>query len=346
MKQYIGLVRDKSISMRGHAKKALEDYNSNIDIIKRNAATFDIDTIVSVVDCGGPGVKDAVINSSVNSLKVLTTYDTPGGSTPLYDSIGRVIDILKSVPDKDDKNVSFLVMVITDGEENASIKWNNYSLGGAIQGLQNSDRWTFTFRVPRGYGQNIVNNLNIPIGNVVEWEQTEKGWREATTVNQDSVAAYYHTRSTGQTATRNFFTNIDTGKMKTDIKKLQDFSDEIKSYTVTIRDAIKKSAKGVACIDILPFVEKKTKKPYVQGTAFYQLLKKEEVQVGKRILIRNKNGKVFGGTQARDVLGLPKKESIKLFPGYHGDYDIFVQSTSVNRLLPVGTELLYWPTSV
>ena len=80
------------------------------------------------------------------------------------------------------------------------------------------------------------------------------------------------------------------------------------------------------------------------GSAFYQLTKPERVQGHKAICIREKHsGKVYSGDAARDLLGVPKGGEIKLYPGKVGNFDVFIQSTSVNRNLLPGTEVLYWP---
>jgi hypothetical protein len=63
----------------------------------------------------------------------------------------------------------------------------------------------------------------------------------------------------------------------------------------------------------------------------------------KQIIIRDKKtGAVYSGAEARNLLGLPHNGNVKIIPGNHGAYDVFVQSTSVNRKLPVGTQVIYW----
>lgn len=95
---------------------------------------------------------------------------------------------------------------------------------------------------------------------------------------------------------------------------------------------------------IRDFVEKKIGKTMLIGSAFYQLTKPERLQSHKSICIREKHsGKVYSGDAARDLLGVPKAGEIKLYPGKVGNFDVFIQSTSVNRNLLPGTEVLYWP---
>jgi len=68
-----------------------------------------------------------------------------------------------------------------------------------------------------------------------------------------------------------------------------------------------------------------------------------EVQDHKQIAIRDKKtGVIYSGVNARQMLGLPYHGTVKVVPGNHGAYDIFIQSTSVNRKLVKGTQVLYW----
>jgi hypothetical protein len=95
-----------------------------------------------------------------------------------------------------------------------------------------------------------------------------------------------------------------------------------------------------ATAEIRTFVENQSGQVYVKGSAYYKLEKPETVQGYKEIAVRNrKTGKVYSGPNARQVLGLPSHD-IRIAPGDHGDWDIFVQSTSVNRKLLQGTEVM------
>jgi hypothetical protein len=101
MKQYIGISRDHSGSMRPLASAAAKDYNSNIESIKEAAKTNNIDTIVSVVRCGvglRGIVEREVVNSNVQVLTPLERYTADGSHTPLFDSVGELIEILQAAP--------------------------------------------------------------------------------------------------------------------------------------------------------------------------------------------------------------------------------------------------------
>jgi hypothetical protein len=84
---------------------------------------------------------------------------------------------------------------------------------------------------------------------------------------------------------------------------------------------------------------------YRIGSAYYQLTKPEKLQETKKICIKHlKSGKTYTGSYARTVLGLPSYGEVKIAPKDHGQYEIFIQSTSVNRKLIGDTRLLYYKT--
>lgn len=345
-KQYTGIVRDHSASMTHLASAARNDYNSQIEEIKKATDKFDIDAIVSAVEAGsGPedGVRVDFVNSSVARLKPLSYYNTPGGATPLFDAVGDIIDILEKAPDAKDSDVSFLVMVLTDGVENSSKKWNGRQIGDRIVRLMDTDRWTFTFRVPYGSKRNLE-RLGIPAGNIIEWEQTERGMRQSTEVTMAATSNYFQGVSRGVRSTNAFYADANS-LTKSEVKSaMTNISGEVRIWTVTDYDTTKADRDGNWFAEIAPFVEQKTRDFYVRGTAFYELNKTEKaVQGSKLIVIRSKkDGSVYAGQSARDLLGIPTGGTIKLAPGDHGNWEIYVQSTSSNRHLLEGTKVLYW----
>ena len=340
MKNYIGISRDHSASMRGLEAAASSDYNDNIASIKEGSAEHNIDTIVSVVKCGvgrAATVEREVVNSNVIALNPIKAgqYVADGNATPLFDSVGDLIEQLESVPDANDLDVSFIVMVITDGGENSSRKWTGSSIAKKIAELRKTDRWTFSFRVPRGYKRELA-QYGIPEGNILEWDQTDRGVQAASTATRSAVKSFYAARATGITSTDKFYADLSEVTIKEVKKSLTDISNEVDVFKL-------KSTEGG--ISIKEFVEQRTKKSLVKGTAFYQLTKTETVQDYKQIAIRDKKSLiVYGGDAARTMLGLPNYGECKLAPGQHGQYDIFIQSTSTNRKLVENTNVLVWST--
>lgn len=340
MKNYIGISRDHSGSMESLRKVAAQDYNTLITTIKEATLAEKQDTIVSVVKCGtGPKalVQREIVYSTASMLQPLTAaqYDTEGPSTPLFDSVGELIQLLSAAPDANDPNVSFIIMVVTDGGENASTVWKS-KLGQKIRELIMTDRWTFTFRVPKGGSQYLV-NLGIPSGNIYEWDPFSKGSMEQSTLaTQHAVRSFYTGRTAGIKSTNTFYANM-SAVTSTDVRaNMKDISHEVTKHPV--------KNDGIAIKD---FVEQELRVPYALGHAFYQLTKREKaVQEYKQFCIFDKaTSRIYAGKSARALLGLPTFGTIALAPSDHQNYDIFIQSNSVNRKLVGNTSLLYWPTA-
>ena len=342
MKNYIGISRDHSGSMRHIARAAARDYNSKITSIREGSNSQNQDTIVSVVESGygdTDRVRRDVVNSNVNALKPLveSAYQADGRGTPLWDSVGELIEMFEAVPDAADKNVSFLVMAITDGAENASRKYSASALAAKIRQLEATDRWSFVFRVPVGEGRKLARALGISEGNIQEWEQTDRGVEVAAKRDAEAFTEYFTSRSKGATSTRKFYTDMSNVSSKDVEVALTDVSKEVMIWPVGPKD------NGA---EIRPFVEARLNgDPLLKGAGFYQLTKTEPtVQDHKKILIRDKTTQaVYFGQAARQMLGLPTWGDVRLAPGNHGNFDIFIQSTSVNRKLTSGTSLIYWP---
>lgn len=337
MKNYIGISRDHSGSMAGLAAAATRDYNDNITAVRDAAIAHYLDTIVSVVECGiGRGeVKRVATNASVTFLRPLEVKDyKTEGQTPLFDSVGELIEIFEQAPDKDDPSVSFLIMVVTDGHENFSRKYTAVRLRDKIQKLQQTDRWTFVFRVPRGQSSQLQ-SLGIPAGNIMEWEQTERGVEKATAQTRQAFQNYYVGRVGGQSATRGFYADLSQVSTKEVKQAMKEISSEVLLFPVGTKD----DGEWIS-----HFVERRLPgESYLKGAAFYQLTKSETVQDHKRVMIRDKKtGAVYEGYAARKMLGLPDSGQVRLRPGDHGGFDLFIQSTSYNRHLVAGTQVVYW----
>lgn len=336
-KIYVGISRDHSGSMSHMTSAAMNDYNETIAEIRKQAEVHDIDTVVSVVRCGsGPldGVERESTVSSISVLKQLTSYSARGGGTPLFDSVGELIEQFKSLPDANDPDVQFVIMAITDGGENSSRKWSQLKLAREISELQKTDRWSITFRVPRGYRARLARDLGLYEDNVLEWETSSRGMTQSTTTTREAFTKYYSDAKAGVKSTKKFFTDLKDVSVAEVKANLVDISAQVNLWTV------QESAGAV----IRDFCQTKSGRPFLKGAAFYQLTKTEdEVQDYKQIAIRDKTGgQVYSGPAARQMLGLPSSGTVRVAPGDHGQFDIYIQSTSVNRKLPNGTNVLYW----
>ena len=331
LKNKVLFLLDSSGSMSSLRRAAVDAFNRVLEAIKEGSKAAGQETTVGFYTFGETSnpVSRKFFDAPIDSLKPLS-YDAyrAEGNTPMFDCVGKAIEDALALDT--DEDTSFIVNVITDGAENASRNFNAASIKKLITKVQNTDKWTVTFLVPRGEGRGLVQGFGIPEGNVEEWDTTSAGATRAAAQISQGYASYFTARSAGKRSVKGFFT--------TDLSKLT--AKEVKAALTDLSGQVQ-TLKVTKEADIKSFVEDQGL-TYLKGRAFYQLSKDEKVQSHKEILLQEKGKKaVYGGQEARDLLGLPKYDDVKVRPGNHANWDIFVQSTSVNRKLVRGTTLLY-----
>lgn len=84
---------------------------------------------------------------------------------------------------------------------------------------------------------------------------------------------------------------------------------------------------------------------FKKGRGFYQFTSASTIQPYKEVVVFDRaTGDIFTNGAARELLGIPASEgSVRVSPSVydHGKYEVFVQSTSYNRVLKGGTKFLY-----
>lgn len=332
----IALVRDHSGSMNRISAGACRDYNATISAIKSAAHATAQPTYVSVCELGYEGTTDVrtlIKQQPVEALTPLARYDARGG-TPLWDAVAHAVRELQSHPLAADPTTAFCVMITTDGRDEHSKHETERSIQRIMDELNGTDRWTFVFRVPNNEVQRLL-RMGIPEGNLLPWDQSASSVAATQAATEAAFTDYFSGRSKGMTSTKKFFANMAEVKLEDVKHTLNNIGGEVQLLPVS------QAEHDTAIRD---FVEARTGGKMLKGAAFYQLSKSElKVQGYKLIAVRNqKTGEVFAGPAARQVVGLPSYDA-KLAPDNLGEWDVFIQSTSVNRKVVAGTNLLYWP---
>lgn len=250
------------------------------------------------------------------------------GQTALLDAVAQAIDEHRGLLTGSDEDHSFLMYVITDGQENASRKVRNYDLKNKIAALP--ENWTVAALVPDISGVHSAKNCGFPAGNIEVWNvNSQRGFEEVGRRLVDTYQNYSSMRSSGVVSSNRLF--VDTKNLNVaDVQKSLVEDHSFRQYAVTSRTAE----------PIKEYTEQLTGRGYTLGSVYYELTKPETIQGQKSLAIMNRNDfKVYSGSNARQVLGLPPYET-KVRPGDFGDWRIYVQSTSVNRKLIPGQTFL------
>lgn len=330
-KTRVAFVLDKSGSMDSIKHDVIRAYNTLAADILKNSQEQDQDITVSLFTFSN-NVHTQYFNANPGTLKPLDTRSyVPDGLTALFDGVGKAIESLQSLPDAKDPDTSFLVIVVTDGEENASHQFGAARITQMLKETQATDRWSFAFQLPPNRSIPFASRFGIPLDNIREWQATREGTQQVEQTTTRALGTFFKDKAAGKMSTQSFYATTDLSNVTPkDVKnELDDVSNRFKVFTVEKE------------VSVREFVEAKTKRPYVIGSTFYMLMKPEKVQRTKTVLLMEKGkAAIWGGDKARTIIGLPADKDAKVTPGNHSMWDIFVKSTSVNRILPRGTKVL------
>lgn len=340
---HVYLLVDTSGSMQGHGTKLVKLVNDQLQNIRESAkANPDEETYISIYGfsakpyyIGQPGTpyKD-IVNISYNDLE-------QWGSTAIYDTLDLVMSEANKQKHSFEPNTSHLVILLTDGHENSSLK-RLEDIQPIIARNIATDRWTVTALVPPGSKDQVTKVLRLSSGNVSEWETTEEGFNKASNSITRGVNNYYSYKSQGVTSIQNFYVD-DINLTDNKVSNLLDVSGDFEVWIVDqpkirIDEFVNKKLATIKNKNL----KAKLTPTYRIGYGYYELTKTETLQPTKDFVVQNiATGKMYGGKDARTLLKLPTSGYIKITPGYLNDYRIFVKSTSLNRNLYKDSRLLY-----
>jgi hypothetical protein len=326
---HIALVLDASTSMSPYKEDLIKVADGQIQHLARRSQELDQETRISVWTFADPErIQCVVWDKDVLRLPSIRGFYQPYGNTAFIDATLQTLDHLGETPERHG-NHSFLVFVLTDGEENRSVN-RPATLKARLAALK--DHWTVAALVPNAMGVREAKQFGFPAGNIEIWNaNSAAGVDEAGDRVRAATDSYMKSRASGMRSTRNLFS-----------------TDATAVNAVTISQAgLKPLAKGSYILVPVPkdcvikdFTEECGHK-YQAGRGFYELMKTETIQSTKDIVVvGRKDSKVYSGRDGRQMIGLPDMD-VRVKPDYNPDFKIFVQSMSVNRKLMAGTKYLY-----
>lgn len=325
---HITFVFDASSSMSLRARDLVRVADQQVAYLAQRSKDLDQETRVTIYVFSGKGtVKCVVYDKDVLRLPSIASYYRPRGMTALIDATVMALNDMDLIPEKYGDH-AHLLYVFTDGQENDSIN-RHTALAERIQYLANNR--TVAVLVPDQRGVFEAKRFGFPAQNIAIWDATTaEGINEAGSVVREATNRFMESRVQGVRSSRSIFS--------TD-------SSAVNSQTIQAADLkpLPPSTYVLVPVDregpIKEFVER-CGYPYRVGTAYYQLSKTENIQPQKGVAIVRKNsGEAYMGTEARGLLGLPSMQ-VRVKPDYNPEFDVFIQSTSTNRKLIVGTRLL------
>ncbi|MFG2820506.1 VWA domain-containing protein [Kitasatospora sp. NPDC048365] len=349
---HVSLVVDNSGSMRKHEAQLVRVVDEFVKGLQEESDRLGHETRISLYSFDHE-VENLVWDMDVKHLPSLRgLYRVENGATALIEAAVKSIDDLKNIWEGYGEH-SFLQVVVTDGEENASgcsetgqmhvrmggkrgaavlDKWLG-RIRGAMDALP--DHWTSAILVPNSLAKRTAQEYGFPAGNIAIWDaDSTQGVEEAIGTVKSAATSFLRGREQGVRGTKNLFA-MGQDLSAADVKANLDAMDNGKYILIPVDQQS----------PIREFVTS-AGHTYKTGCAFYELSKREKIQGNKQLAVAEKDpatgrmtGRVFSGPAARQLLGLPQAEAT-VKPGDNPAYTVFVQSTSVNRKLVTGTKLL------
>lgn len=335
---HIALVLDGSGSMQRHAHTLPKVIDALREQLAAQSQQLNQETRVTVY------VFDNNVHCTRYDMDVLRLpagaelYYVPGNTTAMVDATMQAIEDLEKTAQLYGDH-AFLIYVLTDGQENASRKYRAQDLATRIARLP--DNWTLGALVPGFQEMALAKQWGFPAGNVAVWSTTSAtGAEEVGEVIKQSASSYMVARSTGSKGTSKLFDTshiTQASVAASGLKPLDTSQYQIIAVPQSALDDV--NAQGLKVVEIQKFVEK-TGHKYVTGKAFYELKERSRIQGNKDLaVVEKKTSKVFFGPQVRQLIGLPDADT-RIAPSFNKDYEIYVQSTSINRHLKAGQKIL------
>jgi len=201
--QHIVMILDRSGSMQATRDAAINAFNAQLDTIQRLSENNRIHASFLTFN---QDVYEHFFESYAHHLEKLNRYNyQPEGWTALNDAVGYAIEKLKKETPCNDHNHTYLVVIVSDGQENHSRYFNNDSVRNRIQTLQNTGRWTFTYlSCNQEDAREFSKNYTVPIGNVGTYEHTAAGFNCMGQNLSRNIETYCCAVDQGQTASASF----------------------------------------------------------------------------------------------------------------------------------------------
>lgn len=322
----MALVLDASLSMKGKDHSLITAADAQIQHLALRSEQMEQETRVSVYYFGEYTIECLIFDMDVMRLPSISgLYKVLRENTALLDATMKSQNDLATTSQLYGDH-AFLTFVLTDGQENRSKRYTASDLRQYVRNMP--DNYSLAFLVPDELGVAYMERLGVLRDSIAVWDTTgTAGLNDAVSVIQTATDNFMTARASGVRSTRSVFSTgadaINPSTVKDNLKYLTN----VDKYRVDADSRIDEFVRKVVGY-------------YNAGMAYYQLTKTETIQPQKAILVVDKsNGNVYGGPEARQLIGLPDHHT-RVKPDFNPKYDIFVQSTSLNRKLLKGTKVL------
>ena len=203
---HIALVIDRSGSMSSVRAETFAGINLQLATIKENVAKTG-ETFVTYIQFDD--VIETVL-SRVNAKDIVPIREDqyqPRGWTAFNDALGKAVtDLKRDVIETTD--TAYLVIVVTDGFENASKEYTSATITELVKTLTNTGRWEFVYVMANLSVQQQADfrrNYSVRTNSMLTYVPDSGGVISSNEILSTSLNTYSTSRSTGNMTSDKFF---------------------------------------------------------------------------------------------------------------------------------------------
>lgn len=198
-KIYCSVVLDRSSSMTVVERETVDGFNKYLSALKEKESTIPYYFFLTMFNSDVQEMYSGVRLEEVKPLNSETYY--PAGSTALYDAVMKTIEKME----KRAKKNPCLMVIITDGQENSSVKFTDKQFAKKVEALKEKGNWTFVFLGANQDSWATTSHLNFDRGNVQNFDFSKAGVKKTWESLALNTQEYYGGVLRGQSASSNFF---------------------------------------------------------------------------------------------------------------------------------------------
>jgi hypothetical protein len=198
------LIVDKSGSMMDCVDSTINGFNEQVNRIKDKSLEFAEEEITMGLTTFNDNVKHVYFQQNPNKM-VLLNYENyrPSGGTALLDAVGETITEIEHQIAASLIPTTAIIVILTDGYENASKKYNLVNIRNMISKLEETGKWTFSFIGATLDAVDVAASMSIKSQNSFSFEKTEM--KNAVWDKLDKSVSSYFTKKSQNRNLNNFF---------------------------------------------------------------------------------------------------------------------------------------------
>lgn len=195
-------ILDESGSMDSCRQSTIDGFNEYLNGLRKDTNKY----LVSLTKFEGGNIENVFNDIKLPKVRAITSDDfVPAGMTNLNDAIGGTLKSMEVNKPRTPHNT--LVVIMTDGHENASREWTRDAVADLIK-IKEKDGWTVTFLGANIDTQAVSSGYAISIDNARSY--STKGMR-GTMRNLSEATTLYAQSATIGCASMDMFSAENTG---------------------------------------------------------------------------------------------------------------------------------------